>query len=92
MGKTNAVSWIVIAMCSLYNGNCEHKCIDTEEGPKCECPEGYLLAETDKKTCIGGYKSIHFYYIKHACRYMSIHTYYFIYDMSKCAIYLYLCK
>lgn len=43
---------ILIALCSLNNGNCDHECDDTDAGPQCKCPAGYTLGD-NKRSCIG---------------------------------------
>ncbi|XP_078377858.1 ZP domain-containing protein-like, partial [Oculina patagonica] len=38
--------------CAVSNGgNCSHKCVNTAEGYKCECPDPGLVLSMDNKTC-----------------------------------------
>ncbi|KAL9968056.1 hypothetical protein ACROYT_G026382 [Oculina patagonica] len=42
----------VIGECAVSNGgNCSHKCVNTAEGYKCECPDPGLVLSMDNKTC-----------------------------------------
>ena len=38
--------------CSVDIGECEHECLDTTEGYKCRCKEGYNFKD-DGKSCGG---------------------------------------
>ncbi|XP_078377377.1 uncharacterized protein LOC144660589 isoform X2 [Oculina patagonica] len=41
-----------IGECAVSNGgNCSHKCVNTAEGYKCECPDPGLVLSMDNKTC-----------------------------------------
>jgi len=37
--------------CEEDRGGCEHICVNTEGGRKCECEEGYQLQEEDEASC-----------------------------------------
>ena len=42
--------------CSVTkNGGCSQKCVNTEGGYKCECPDPELILSQDNKTCHGKY-------------------------------------
>lgn len=43
---------IVSASCDVNNGGCDRECVDTREGPKCQCPSGFHLHQ-DGRTCLG---------------------------------------
>ena len=51
----NTVSiWFLsdIDECSVSNGGCQHKCINTPGSSVCKCDDGYYL-DADKKSCQG---------------------------------------
>ncbi|KAK2187815.1 hypothetical protein NP493_153g01016 [Ridgeia piscesae] len=35
--------------CTNNNGGCEHVCFPTPKGPRCGCPEGFILRETSSQ-------------------------------------------
>ena len=39
------------------NGGCSHKCVNSEESYKCECPDPGLTLSSDNKTCHGTHTS-----------------------------------
>ena len=43
--------------CSIDNGGCDHICINTIVGQKCECDEGYSL-DSDGSSCIANAQCI----------------------------------
>ena len=50
--------------CTLSNGGCSHKCVNTVGGYKCECPDLELNLGLDNKTCQGKYRLKTQYYLK----------------------------
>lgn len=42
----------VAASCDVNNGGCDRECIDSRDGPKCQCPSGFHLHQ-DGRTCLG---------------------------------------
>ena len=36
--------------CSTNNGGCSHKCVNSPEGPQCQCEDGYVMRH---KKCYG---------------------------------------
>ena len=42
--------------CSVSNGGCSHKCVNTAGGYKCECPDPELSLVLDNMTCHGKYQ------------------------------------
>jgi len=43
--------------CTVSNGGCSHKCVNTVGGYKCECPDLELSLTLDNKTCHGKRKN-----------------------------------
>ena len=39
--------------CTVSNGGCSHKCVNTAGGYKCECSDPELSLALDNKTCHG---------------------------------------
>ena len=42
--------------CSVSNGGCSHKCVNTAGRYKCECPDPELSLALDNMTCHGKYQ------------------------------------
>ena len=49
------MAFLDINECTVSNGGCSHKCVNTAGGYKCECPDPELTLALDNKTCHGKY-------------------------------------
>jgi len=47
------MAFLDINECTVSNGGCSHKCVNTGGGYKCECPDPELSLALDNKTCHG---------------------------------------
>lgn len=53
---TQKTALLDINECTMSNGGCSHKCVNTAGGYKCECPDAELNLGLDNKTCQGKYR------------------------------------